>query len=623
MTDRDELFKGIDDATENLFGQYVVKSGKTTINVGDNKPEAPSTKPAPKPVAKPSPPPPPEPELVLDLESSSSEQSREAILDEMEQAILTIDWEVSPDNINQARNILGRLIKSTGLSPESPAGQVARQMDTVLSSMIKSPESTPVSAPSQLKNALQAIRAAINKGPQLDSETRKMLSTALSDLHSAVSSKVAVQGPTPKTARPTMPETVKSPEPKEPPVLEMELSLESDEEPAGGGPSEPVPTVLSQVLRGYAQALDVAIRRIAPMEKLFSERPGMEKLYNVNRQTREKLTNQLELLATTFSANYSKYSGIGTVESWLESQLDILIPCVKRMAKLEKLFKKTSGYEKLHELTGKIRKGLSEQEEAITEAVGGTPTDHQFDLTGEYPTLQPADTPKAGPPAAVVSISTDPIALVKESIELAMSIEMGSAYNVVKTSQDLRENLERALKAMSSTSFVSPSAAAAASTAIMAAHNAKCRWDWLLKSTWGGQLVGFAPEQVAYEGHATFSAKAFRDKTTFPLKKLKSMPWTNLQNLFSGDLADEDKATLNSMELEIARPPDTFPGSSQKKLHMIILYTKGKGKIFLLDSPTDPISVADEGLWKPGVPGSDIAGTLTFYGSTMPVISID
>ena len=102
------------------------------------------------------------------------------------------------------------------------------------------------------------------------------------------------------------------------------------------------------------------------------------------------------------------------------------------------------------------------------------------------------------------------------------------------------------------------------------------------------------------------------------------MPWTNLQGMFSGELAELDNSALNNMELEIARPPASFPGSSKKKVYLAILYSAGRGKVYLLDSPTEAISVAEEALWAPGSSSqSDIAGTLTVYGSTMPVVSID
>ena len=76
------------------------------------------------------------------------------------------------------------------------------------------------------------------------------------------------------------------------------------------------------------------------------------------------------------------------------------------------------------------------------------------------------------------------------------------------------------------------------------------------------------------------------------------------------------------MEFEIALPPATFVGSSRKKVYLVIMFISGKGKVFLLDSPTEAISVAEEALWAPGTSGSDIAGTLTVYGSIMPVVSI-
>jgi len=403
----------------------------------------------------------------------------------------------------------------------------------------------------------------------------------------------------------------------------MELSLESDTIQDQQG--APVKSETTRVLKAYSEALSSAIRNISPMEKLFANRAGMEKLHAVNKLVRDKLKGQAKLLSQTFSGDYSSYTGLGTVNGWLESQLDILNPCVKRLVKVENLFAKTKGYEKLHDLTKKIRISLAAQQEAITTAVGGVPVTHQFDLTGEYPALQPVLDRAPEAPAPAVSAVTDPQTLLDSCLDLARQIETGEVEPGREIGLKLKDILEKAKSALAGYAFSSPSAAAA-HTAISTAsgsHNAKCRWDWLLKTSWGSQLVGLAPEQVAFESHNTFPIKAFRDKTYFSLSKLKTFPWTNLQSLFSGDLAEVDKSTLNEMELEIASPPETFRGSTQKKVYLAIMYHEGQGKVFLLDSPTEAISITEEGLWVPGKQGSDIAGTLTVYGSIMPVIALD
>jgi len=709
MTEKDELFKGIDDAAENLFNQYIVKKpGGSTPPPALEKQEVPAPPPvvekqevpapppvvekqevpAPPPVVEkqevpapepppaeikpepPAPPPPPvqekraepvptldlnadenfagsEPEIELDfeLESETSDLAADIIFDETHEALLTVDWEVTQSNIAKAQDALNKLIADKQLTGDSPASQVAGQMGVVLTSMMDSPENTPVSAPSHLKNALKALRMAFSQGNSPDAETRKMLSSALSDLHTvAAPSPAATAQPvddesltlgTIELSEPIITEETlyhqetQSPDIPEPSSdfgLDLELSLESDDQAT---PGDLVPDETSKVLNTYAASLSTAIKKIAPMEKLFAERSGMEKLHTVSKQLRIKLSGQQKILLNTFSSDFSTYSGIGTVNGWLESQLDVLSPCVKRLAKLEKLFGKTAGYEKLHSLCQKIRSSLAEQQEAITIAVGGTPSEHQFDMTGEYPALQPVlDKPHLppAPPASAVSAVSDTSAMLSDCILLAQSLEDGKAESPQDAGRELREALVKIKSAISGAALASPGATAAANAAVSAAasgRNARCRWDWLLKSTWGGQLVGFAPEQVVYEGQATLSAKAFRDMAYYRLKKLKSMPWTNLQSIFSGDLAEVDKSTLNTMELEISRPPETFVGSSKKKVYLLIMYIGGKGKVFLLDTPTEAISVAEEALWSPGSAVSDISGTLTVYGSTMPVISID
>lgn len=650
MAEKDDLFKGIDDAADNLFSQYLVK--KPAQAAPAPTPAAPTAEPSlsvSPPTAAPAPKPEPiaQPPAVepptgpaLDLEISLAEPldlgQEEDLMAQMEEALLSIDWEVSPKNLTKGREVLTSLVAKYGFATDSPTRQVADQMDKVLASMLQSPEGVPVSAPSHLKKALEAIKAAVASGPALDSETRKLLSQALSELNAVVAPvpsgsinldfSLQMEGGAPEPASTTQAKasvaTTTGPEPIA--DFGMELSLESEAGPSGVG--QPVSDDISQILKSYSTTLTTAIKSITPMVNLFANRAGMEKLHGVTEHVREKLSSQERLLSQTFSADYSLYNGIGTVKGWLESQLDILNPCVKRLNKVESLFAKSKGYEKVYELTKKVRQSLTEQQEAITTAVGGTPTAHQFDMTGEYPALQPVLTRVPEAPQAAVSAVTDPQALLDYCIDLAQKIAQGDEQSGPEIGRTLRETLEKIKTALAGSAIASPGATAAALSAVAAATTArptKCRWDWLLKTTWAGQLVGMAPEQVAFESHATFPLKAFKGTTHFPLKKLKSMPWTNLQSLFSGELAELDKATLNGMELEIAVPPETFRGSSQKKVHVMIMYYGGRGKVFLVETPTEAISIADEGVWNPGKRGSEIAGTLTVYGSIMPVIAID
>lgn len=649
MAEKDDLFKGIDEAADNLFSQYLVKKPAPTAaapaaTVADaslsSSPPAPTAvTPSPEPLASP---PAFEPSAgpVLDLELSLAEPldlgQEEDVMAQMEEALLSIDWEVSPKNLTKGREILASLIAKHGFAADSPARLVADQMDKVLASMLQSPEGVPVSAPSLLKKALEAIKAAAASAPALDAETRKLLSQTLSELNAVgtppPSESVTLDfnlqmesgAPEPGLSRAAQAREATPLSPAPLADFGMELSLESEAGPSGVG--QPVTDEINQILKSYSATLAAAIKSITPMVNLFANRAGMEKLHGVTEHVREKLSSQERLLAQTFSADYSLYNGIGTVKGWLESQLDILNPCVKRLSKVESLFAKSKGYEKVYELTKKIRKSLAEQQEAITTAVGGTPTAHQFDMTGEYPALQPVldRAPEASP--AAVSAVTDPQALLDSCLDLAQKIEQGDEQSGPEIGRKLRETLVKIKTALAGSAISSPGATAAALSAVASAATSrpsKCRWDWLLKTTWAGQLVGMAPEQVAFESHATFPLKAFKDATHFPLKKLKSMPWSNLQNLFSGELAEIDKTTLNGMELEIARPPETFRGSSQKKVHVMIMYHAGIGKVFLVETPTEAISIADEGIWNPGKRGSEIAGTLTVYGSIMPVIAID
>ncbi len=678
MTDKDDLFKGIEAAANSLFDQYKVKKPdakspppspeldlnleletdtdtteapaksvatptappaeleldleiKPAVKPTPAPPTEPSVPPAPpKPSAPPAPPKPkmtpapPQPEVASAPQAAIAEDH---LFNELEETLLTIDWEVNQDNIQKGRDILNKLVAAHGWTTASPVGRVTAQMDKVLASMFESPESSPTSAPSQLKNAFLAIREAApgNKPPKAGADI--LLTTALSNLQSLLDPEISSASfPSLNISDDLQAATPVESFPEEPSFdLGLEMSLDTDEEQSS--PVEIVAEATVKVLKSYSTAISKTIKLINPMENLFASRPAMAKLQSAAKGLIAKLAGQQKLLSDNFSSDFSSYNGLGTLNGWLESQLEDLRGCVTRISKMEKLFGKTAGYEKLFSRSKKIRQSLEKQVDAITVAVGGTPSQHQFDLTGEYPAIiQPAAHQDSEAPAAAVSAVASPESIVDKCIILAQSIEQNTTDNPQTTGQQIHKSLVKLKMSLSGAAIHSPAAAAAAASAAgsAAAHNTKCRWDWLLKTSWGGQLVGIAPEQVAFESKSTFPANSFKNQTFFSLKKLKSMPWTKLQGIFSGELAELDNSVLNNMELEIAKPPASFPGSSKKKVYLVILYSEGKGKIYLIDSPTEAISVAEEALWVPGRSSqSDIAGTLTVYGSTMPIISID
>ncbi|MDT8334756.1 MAG: hypothetical protein RQ753_03580, partial [Desulfurivibrionaceae bacterium] len=541
----------------------------------------------------------------------------------LEEMLLTIDWEVNSENILKAQDILGKLVKARGWVKTSLVGRVTEQMDKVLSSMLESPESSSVSAPSQLKIALETIKNSETPGEAVDEN----LQTTLGNLRALlVSDEVAsqrikddLQATTPVASIPT---------PGDEPSFDLGLEMEGApraEPPAAKG--ETISEETARVLGTFTSAITQSIKLLTPMEGLFASRPAMAKLHAATKRLKENLASLEELFRKTFSADYTSYIGLGTLNSWLESQLEVIKKCVIRIGKMEKLFGKTAGYEKLHARSRKIRKILENQLDALTIVVGGTPVQHQFDLTGEYPAIirpAPPREPEA-PPAAVSAVAT-PVAMVDKCLSLTNSLEQEGGGNPQEIATRIRKTLEKLKVALSGAAVRAPGASAAASAAAsFAGHATRCRWDWLLKTSWGGQLVGIAPEQVAYESKSTFPLSSFKNLTFFSLKKLKSMPWRKLQDLFSGELAELDNSVLNDMELEIAKPPTSFPGSTKKKVYLVILYSGSKGKVFLVDAPTEAISLAEDALWSPGATteSDNIAGTLTVYGSTIPVVSID
>ncbi|MCA1765596.1 MAG: hypothetical protein LC633_05030, partial [Desulfobulbaceae bacterium] len=271
--------------------------------------------------------------------------------------LLTIDWEVNSENILKAKDILSQLVKAKGWSKSSLIGQVTDQMDKVLSSMLESPENSSISAPSQLKKALGIIKKSETPGEAADKNLEKTLATLRDLLASdAVASQLKddLQAASPVESIPPPDE-----EPSFDLGLEMEVEPSRTGQPAAKGETVPRETV--KVLTGFTTGIAEAIKLLTPMETLFASQPSMVKLQAATKNLKDKLARQEELFKKTFSADYTSYTGLGTLNSWLESQLGLIEKCAVRIGKMEKLFGKTSGYEKLHIRSRKIRKILEKQ----------------------------------------------------------------------------------------------------------------------------------------------------------------------------------------------------------------------------------------------------------------------
>ncbi|MGQ9498826.1 MAG: hypothetical protein ACUVQ6_00340 [Dissulfurimicrobium sp.] len=154
---------------------------------------------------------------------------------------------------------------------------------------------------------------------------------------------------------------------------------------------------------------------------------------------------------------------------------------------------------------------------------------------------------------------------------------------------------------------------------------AKCPWQRLAMTSWGGKTVAFVPDEIAFEGRAAWWArKKIRRLHSMPLKMLKAWPWTKIGPLLNGRLAKKDEKELSDMEFPVIDPPWATSLSSGREAMVIILYASGKGSVLLTDSETILFSTYGDWNWKPGEGGApNSPGVLTnSRGESIPVITL-
>lgn len=637
----EDLASEIENAVDDLFGRYELGGGGTKKDkepVAAPEPQGAGEEAAPKEA--------PEPEIELTLETEPAAPAApqpqapappqapqapqapqtpqtpqtppadaERLLAEMEEAILTVDWEVNDKNVRQARSVLAGLRKALNLAGTA-ADEVAGLMDDVLKCMEETPSDAPTTGPAHLKDGLAAIRAWLKAGGTPDRTASEMLEKAAHELRESLP--VAQK------------DGILDLGAEEKFDLSLELESAAREKAAAPPPPQqeaeiPVPAGMERVLKTYSYSLARAIKRLAPMDELFGRTPGMEKLHRLTSKVLARLRELADECSACFNDGFTRAVGKaaegGDINVFLDAHRSALAACVNRLLPMEGLFEKNRGYEKLHSLTKKIRSGLEREQDALERAAAGDyePAVVMADVVSAA-AAEKAAAPAESAPAADSGELAAVAAEVAKCLRILGDIDDGDLVKTVAAVakvKDILSGLAQRLPAGVETEE------AGAPAARPAAAGAECPWPILMKTVWGGRTVAFIPEQVVYQSPKKISARKAGKTSFFALKKLKSAPWTNLQNLVSGELANEPKRVLNKMEFPVMHPPEDFPGSTMKKLTMALLFKDGLGKACFLDAPMEAMHVPDGAGWEEVVDTeTGLAGLLTVEDEEIPVFSL-
>jgi hypothetical protein len=381
-SEQDNMFDAIEEAVDNLFTQYEKKDDQG----------APAVAAAPTQAL--------ELETNADLDKACGKVAD--LLADLNQALLTIDWEVSEANISKARSLLTAIRQEMALAADSIVAKLIDLMDQVLKAIGTAPESVPTSGPKALQDSLDTLTQAAMQGAALDATTKNLIETAIEELKDSLPAAGSAQA-----ARSAKAAKVKETGPE----LHME---EKDTE------TVPAPAALLNIMRTNLSALEQVTNRLAPVENLFTQKPGYEKLVAIYRKLRETMNHQKTVLSTALKLEYHAAPSTSAapvpaeLRQDIQAHINVLGQCVNRINPVAALFAKSPKFAKLHTIHEKLRTQIEQQIDTFTRALQGDYKPPVF--VAECSTPPSADIPCPWPKVRLGQWRGKTVAFIPESV---------------------------------------------------------------------------------------------------------------------------------------------------------------------------------------------------------------
>jgi hypothetical protein len=298
---------------------------------------------------------------------------KQETLAKLDQALMTLDWEVSRSNVGNMRDLLDQTVKEYDLGALASAGGVIALMHTLLGRMSDSPENVPTSGPLALKNSLTAIKTAAMEGQPYGAETRTQLEQAQTALVS---------------------------------VLPEGTSAASVVAPSAVAASVTLPEPLNVALRHHLGRLDSLLKqRLLPAEDFFGKEKSMTKLYVILKGVNEQLSQQRSSMKQILTGSIPSVIPVNSpvpvaidigaeCQGALQYHIQVLDHCSRRIAPIENLFSNMDGQDKLHAIHYEVRCGLKDQKDYLVAVLAGETVTPPVPAKMELPDAPPvADCP--------------------------------------------------------------------------------------------------------------------------------------------------------------------------------------------------------------------------------------
>lgn len=263
----------------------------------------------------------------LDLELEEKEKETEAVnleqqFSQLNQLLLTLEWEVTQTHVVSAKNLVETIRKNPKIEADKNLHELPNLMISILEGMADHPEKMPTSGPEALQKGLDTLKNLIWNKEQDPKAKEELLRSAKKELESAIDMEV------PEVAHevseeaiserliedvndlePVLEDTREAALNEEAPGQQGQITdsvLEADIQEKATPPEPEVPEhpVLVDAVKSHIKVLDDCIDYILPVEKLLARTPGMEKLHHFQQNIKGRLEEQKEILEKALAGDY-------------------------------------------------------------------------------------------------------------------------------------------------------------------------------------------------------------------------------------------------------------------------------------------------------------------------------
>ncbi len=373
-----------------------------------------------------------------------------------------------------------------------------------------------------------------------------------------------------------------------------------------------IPQEISNIVNLHLSILAQCVNRLLPLEKLFGQNSRYAEHLSIHRQVRETLEEERDRLSTALNANYGPIPPGQIPEPMttaLRSNIETLKQCLNKLRPVAELARRKKAT-RLYRVELEIGRQLDSQQKLLAMGLR-----HGFHP--ERSNIPPS-------PALTAAVKGHIEALgkcIKQIIPLENLFGKTKGYDKLYAAQRrIRLYLETQKKQLTANLREAETTMARGKQPAPAAASP---WPVLFKACWQGITVLIPPDELTIETQGR-AAKLPLDRP-LPLKKLKVRPWSKLQTLFKGELAQMPEADLRRLQLPWLSPMISSPNQEKRRgSTLIILYKDKQGGSAIIDEPGAQITIDDNWRWQEA--GADehfmFKGFLCRQKERLPVLSV-